>query len=364
MTPASDSNFAAPSKVARILDANANRAGEGLRVIEDFCRFLLDDAHLSKLWKDLRHDLQTTLGKLDRRALLASRDATADVGTQISALDEYQRPQTIDVVLASQKRVEQSLRCLEEYSKPSVPELAAEFEQIRYRVYTAGRATWQTDSALHRLELNQLYVLLDAQPTPERCVQLCEQLLAAGVRMFQLREKRLDDRQLVELGRLLRQRTSASEAVLIINDRPDIAALTNADGVHLGQSEIRAADARALLGPDRLVGISTHTIQQARQAVLDGADYIGCGPTFRSSTKSFSEFAGLALLCEVSAEVQLPAYAIGGIDQENLGEVLATGFNRVAVAGGIVRATDPAAAATQFLKQLEMTAPEATPPPT
>jgi thiamine-phosphate pyrophosphorylase len=106
------------------------------------------------------------------------------------------------------------------------------------------------------------------------------------------------------------------------------------------------------VGPDRLVGLSTHSLQQARQAVLDGANYIGVGPVSPSRTKQFGEFVGTALLREVAGEITLPAFAIGGISLENLEQVFEAGFRRVAVGAAISDARDPAATAVEFLKRL------------
>jgi thiamine-phosphate pyrophosphorylase len=143
-----------------------------------------------------------------------------------------------------------------------------------------------------------------------------------------------------------------SPPLLIINDRPDIALLARADGVHLGQEDMGVADARRIVGHKMLVGISTHTSEQVRQAAADGADYIGCGPTFPSETKQFEHFLGLEFLRRVAVEISLPAFAIGGITLENLPQVLATGFSRVAVAGSITSAEDPTAVARSVLTAL------------
>ena len=137
-----------------------------------------------------------------------------------------------------------------------------------------------------------------------------------------------------------------------MNDRPDLAVLSGADGVHVGQDELTVKDARRILGPSGLIGVSTHSLEQARAAVLDGANYIGVGPTFPSGTKQFAEFTGIELLRAVQAEIRLPAFAIGGITEENLPQVLATGFRRVAVSGAIADADDPAAAASAHCSQM------------
>jgi len=112
-------------------------------------------------------------------------------------------------------------------------------------------------------------------------------------------------------------------------------------------------DARTIVGPDALVGVSTHSVDQARQAVLDGANYIGVGPVFSSATKHFDQFPGLELLRAVAGEIRLPAFAIGGISGANVAEVLAAGFTRIAVSSAVTTASDPAAAARELLAALE-----------
>jgi thiamine-phosphate diphosphorylase len=141
----------------------------------------------------------------------------------------------------------------------------------------------------------------------------------------------------------------------IINDRADVAAIVGADGVHLGQDDLSVKDARAIVGPRMLVGASTHNHEQARQAVLDGANYLGAGPTFPSQTKAFDDFVGLDYLRQAAAEIRLPMFAIGGIHVDNLPDVLAAGISRVAVGAAVTSARDPGFAARKLLVMLENT---------
>ena len=110
----------------------------------------------------------------------------------------------------------------------------------------------------------------------------------------------------------------------------------DADGVHVGQEELPVPQTRQIVGPERIVGVSTHSIQQARQAVADGADYIGCGPTFPGRTKNFESYPGTKFLTQIAAEIQIPAFAIGGIDMTNVGQVIETGVRRIAVTGAML----------------------------
>jgi thiamine-phosphate pyrophosphorylase len=182
-----------------------------------------------------------------------------------------------------------------------------------------------------------------------------EALIAAGVHAIQLRDKSLDDRELAERARILRQLTQGSHVLFIVNDRPDIAVVADADGIHVGQEDLSVEDVRRVVGADRLIGVSTHSLEQARQAVSDRADYIGCGPTFPSTTKDFERFAGVGLLRDVSRQIKVPAFAIGGVGRDNLDQVLDAGFRRIAVSGAVLNAEDPAAEIAALLEQLTAT---------
>ena len=208
------------------------------------------------------------------------------------------------------------------------------------------------DAGLDRLAAARLYVLVDGCSTANDFRTLVEQLMEAGVDVVQLRDKMLADRALLDRARLLREVTRQHNALFIMNDRVDLAAMSQADGVHLGQEEVLVQDARSVLGWHALIGVSTHTITQARQAVLEGASYLGCGPTFPSATKSFPQFPGLEFLREVGREIRLPAFAIGGISPANVEQVCAAGFRRVAVSHGVVHAADPRQAAQQLKSAL------------
>jgi thiamine-phosphate pyrophosphorylase len=188
--------------------------------------------------------------------------------------------------------------------------------------------------------------------------RLVGDFIQVGVHILQLRDKRLGDRELVDRARQLRALTRNTPTLFIMNDRPDLAVLSDADGVHVGQNELRISDARSIVGPTRLIGVSTHSLEEARQAVLEGADYIGCGPTFQSETKCFADFAGLEYLRMVSTEITLPAFAIGGITAENAVHVLETGVTRIAVSNAIVGSSNPTIEALRLLEQVKSREPE------
>lgn len=339
--------------LVRIIDANANRASEGLRVIEDFARFALDDHFLTSGYKELRHTLAQTLASIPENQRLMARETTEDVGTRITAGDEYERANLAEIAMVNQKRVEQALRCIEEYAKAISPDMAAQIERLRYRSYTLSRAIHINHQSRRQLNGRHLYVLIDAGPSPESLAVSGRLLAQAGAHVLQLRDKSLCDRELLIRARALREATRDLDTMLIMNDRVDLALMAGADGVHLGQADLPVKEARSLLGPDRLIGVSTHSLSQACQAVLEGANYIGCGPTFPSNTKQFASFPGTDFLREASRQISLPAFAIGGINTSNLDEVLQAGFTRIAVSGAVTSADDPAGIVRQFVSRLQ-----------
>jgi thiamine-phosphate pyrophosphorylase len=343
----------AETKLFRIIDSSLNRAGEGLRVVEDYVRFALDDPFLTSETKSLRHALSAAAEAFPTSNRHAARDTTHDVGTSLNTAAELNRSDIWAVCLASLKRSEQSLRSLEEYAKLTDPAVAQSMESLRYRLYTLEKAIDVGRTSRERLENLRLCVLIDGRETAAEFERLVASLVEAGAGMIQLRDKRLDDRGLLGRARLLRERTRQTTSLAVINDRADLAVAVDADGVHVGQEDLPVKEVRTIVGTGMLVGVSTHNIEQARAAVLDGANYLGAGPTFASQTKSFVALAGLDYLRAVSAEIRLPTFAIGGIAARNVPGVLATGISRVAVGSAVTAAREPASAARELLGMLK-----------
>jgi thiamine-phosphate pyrophosphorylase len=337
---------------ARVLDAAANRAREALRVVEDYCRFALDDALLSGECKRLRHDLAAAFAALPAGRLLEARETLRDVGTSIATDGEDRRHSPREVALVNLKRLQEALRTLEEFGKLYGPDLGRAVEALRYRSYTLERAVLLGSDARQRLAGARLCVLL----TRARCAAALDwtiaEAAAGGATMFQLREKNRGDRELLELARDVRRWTRKAGALFIVNDRPDIARLVDADGVHLGQDDMPVKEARRILGPDTLIGVSTHDIEQLRRAVQDGASYVGVGPTFASGTKDFADLAGLDFVRQAAAETSLPAFVIGGVSAKTIGAAVAAGARRVAVSQAVCEADDPQAVAAELLRAL------------
>jgi len=347
--------------LGRILDASANRAREGLRVVEDYVRFVLGDPGLTKRLKDVRHRLAEALRGFDSEILLGARDTRGDVGTHIMTASEQSRENPRAVLIANFKRTGEALRTLEEYGKLVDVWLAGRFEVLRYDVYTLEKLTMTAVSAYRALGDAKLYLLVGGLPTLGDLTWVVGEALAGGVDVIQLREKGLSDREWLSRAREVRILTAQAKARFIVNDRPDLARLAGADGVHLGQDDVTFRDARQIVGPTSLIGISTHDREQLDRAILDGAGYIGVGPVFPSTTKDFSDFAGLAFVRLAAETTTLPWFALGGITEENVDRVLEAGATRIAVSSAIVRAERPRAAAAALRARLDALEPELRP---
>ena len=214
--------------------------------------------------------------------------------------------------------------------------------------------------ARQRLRAMRLYALISERHCRLPWLRTAELLLEAGVDALQLREKDLSDAELLARARALRQVAARHGALFIVNDRPDVALLSEADGVHLGQDDLPVPDARRLLGPDAIIGLSTHTPQQAAAAESLGADYAGVGPVFATATKGYERGGGLELVARLCEATGLPTVAIGGITPDNVERVLAAGARAVAACAALCAVADPAEAARAFLKAFPHEGPGAT----
>lgn len=452
----------------RILDANANRAREALRVMEDIARFVLDDADLSGGIKALRHELHAVLddARIDAASLLAWRDTPGDVGTSIGTDAEYTRGGLSHVAAAACKRLTEALRSIEEclkipvdfrtpattgmgdseltrtaaqhtathppsslstipavsqaagalvVSSPATPPASppARIEAMRYAAYEIERrlmvalpAAGGSDTPARQWRL--CVVITESLCEHDAWENVARACIAGGADCLQLREKDLEGgellrraRILVEIAREEARRAAAGGSTrvrgnnasqrphsesgdtqnhhsesgasnphsesgatrdfrcsIIINDRPDIALLAGADGVHLGQSDLPIREVRKLAGSSLLVGVSTGSIEQARQAAREGADYIGVGPMFPTTTKHKPVIAGPAYLAQVLADPvtrRLPHLAIGGITPENVGELSRVGCRGVAVSSAVQKRQRPAVACQALLDGLAST---------
>lgn len=200
-----------------------------------------------------------------------------------------------------------------------------------------------------RLHAARLYLVADTAALE----RVLGGALAGGVDVVQLRDKTASDDELLGAAQSIGARCREAGALFLVNDRPDLAAAAGADGVHVGQDDEPVADARAVVGEDAIVGLSTHSIEQAQEGARSGADYIAVGPVHETPTKEGRAAIGLEPVRWAAANVELPWFAIGGLHARNVHEVVAAGARRVVVVRAVAHAENPRAAANELRIHLE-----------
>ena len=330
--------------IYRILDANLDRAREGLRIIEEWCRLGLNHQPLAEECKQIRQEL----AQWHSWELRQARDTPGDVGREISHPQEEVRESIEHLLQANLCRAQEALRVLEEYSKLYEPNMATACKKLRYRVYTI-ESSLLNNYRHQQLQNAPLYLV--TSPEPE-IIKIVEAALKGGLTLVQYRDKEGKDSDRLEKADQLCQLCHRYNALFIVNDRVDIALAVDADGVHLGQHDAPVAFAREILGNHKIVGRSTTNKQELNKAIAEQADYVGVGPFYETPTKPGKAAAGREYIDYVKAKCPVPWFAIGGIDLHNLNEVLTTGAQRVAVVRAIMQAEQPTQVTRQFLSQL------------
>ncbi|MBI4777596.1 thiamine phosphate synthase [Candidatus Desantisbacteria bacterium] len=369
--------------ILRIIDANLNRAREGLRVVEELVRFDLNDSGMSKRLKVIRHEIAGLIDEIfDSSLLISARDSHNDVGLAIRVDTECCRTDKTGIIKANMKRSQEAIRVLEEFikieaqrhvgagfkpacSKPAqrqeeTEETSRKMKALRYQAYELEQDVLQAFG--RNKSIKGLYLILDYWLLGEKIWDrdYVGEIITAGVDAVQLRVKNIvqqhteniSDSKLIMLGNMLREITEKADILLIINDKIDIALAIGADGVHLGQDDISIDVARSLMGR-RIIGISTHSLAQAQQPAKNGADYIGIGPVYGTTTKhDAGQPLGCKIIHEICKTVNLPIVAIGGINEDNLTQVIETGAHGIAVASAILKAPDPVAVVKRIHEKL------------
>ena len=345
--------------IARLLDANLNRAREGLRVVEDWCRLALQRPELVAQLKDYRQ----RLGRCHPSTLKQARHAASDPATGLAHQAQQERAAPQQVVAANCARVQEALRVLEEFGRHGAGELAATAAAIRYGLYDLEIVLLASQERHQALRRARLYLI--TQPVPELVV-VVKACLEAGLRLVQYREKSsrpgdhgqpgdggVTDQQRFRTATALRNLCCDHGALFIVNDRVDLALAVEADGVHLGQGDLPPVAARRLLGPERLIGRSTNCLEHLDQAVADGCDYVGVGPVHATPTKPGRPPVGLDYVRQATACSPIPCFAIGGVNPENAHQAMGSGAHGVAVVRALMEASDPGAVTRQLLQVTE-----------
>jgi len=351
------SSEAISRQTLRIIDANLNRIGEGLRLLEDLARLLLNDATLTQQLKTMRHGLVTSDWSFNQQ-LLQSRDSESDVGINIEAPEQAEPRELPIMVIANARRVQEALRTLEELAKipDATPKLDSEkFKQARFSLYTIERTLLSRLLRKDKVKsISGLYLIIDTQALKGRShIDVASQAIHGGAKTIQLRDKLQSKRELLPIAQKLSKLCTEHNVLFIMNDYLDLALASDADGLHLGQDDLPIKVARKLLPMDKILGCSTTTVDQAITAESEGADYIAAGSIYPTSSKETARVVGLERLRQIRQAISLPLVAIGGITKDNTAEVLAAGADSVAVIGAILGAESPEEAAQQIAARFE-----------
>jgi thiamine-phosphate pyrophosphorylase len=342
-----------PDEMLRIIDANLNRIGEGLRVLEEFARLMLDDAALTQTLKTMRHELVRVDEKIQTQ-LLQARDSEGDVGMAMKVPGEAKQREVPDTIVANARRVQESLRVMEEIAK--VAGLDPEkYKQARFTLYTIEKTLLSRVLRQEKIKrLRGLYLVLDTAALRGRShVAVAAQAIRGGAKIIQLRDKAHPRKELLVMAQELRALCADNDVLFIVNDYLDIALAVNADGLHVGQDDLPVAVARRLLPIDKILGGSARTVAKAAAAQSEGADYIAVGAMYPTTSKTGAEVVGPARLKEIRQAVALPLVAIGGINRDNVHQVLAAGAGAAAVISAVLGAEDIEAASRWLAERIE-----------
>jgi thiamine-phosphate pyrophosphorylase len=330
--------------IYRIIDANFNRAREGLRIAEEFCRFALDNEQLAGRCKALRHRLTAAVTKLDMQKLIAARDTENDIGCRMRVAGQMKRQNFEDCVTAGFARTTEALRVLAESACAVDNKISAEFEKLRYDCYILEKDISLSGFPALRFKKTRLYCIITVEAGID-VLKIAKACAAGGADCLQLRAKNIPDDQLLSLGRRFVDLCKQKDVISIINDRVDIAVAVDADGVHLGQHDLSAQVVRKCQLRPLIIGVSTHSIVELDKAVKQGPHYVGAGAVFTTPTKPQAKVSGLKYVSQVSKKIKnsnIEMVAIGGITLENVEKVLQAGARRIAVSSCVCKTKNPA----------------------
>lgn len=344
-----------PANTLRIIDANLNRIGEGLRVLEEFARLSLNDAALTQQLKNMRHEMVNVAAKLQEQ-LIDARDSQGDVGADMTVPGQEKPRDVTETIIANSRRVQESLRVMEETAKvPGLGLDADKYRQARFALYAIEKDLISKILRQDKIKrLSGLYVIIDtAFLRGRRPTELAAQAIWGGATVIQLRAKEYNTGEFLPMAQELKELCAEHEVLFIMNDSLDVALAVGADGLHVGQEDLPAAVARRLLPIDKILGASARTVEEARTARDAGADYLGVGLMYATATKATAEVVGPGRIKEMREAVALPIVAIGGINKDNLRRVMQAGADAAAVISAVMGAEDVAKATRQLVKIIE-----------
>ena len=335
-------------RISQIIDANLDRAREGLRVLEDWSRFGLGKEDFVIRIKNFRQ----ILGKNHLGIYKKSRNFIEDQCKGLSHEEQINRKSPQKIISSNSARVQEALRVIEEFSRSNNHKLSKIASEIRYEIYTLEVELLNLSQRKDSEELikeNNLYAITDQK---ENLLKIIEDILIGGVKIIQHRFKKGNDKDHLEEAIKIKSLCKKYNSLFIVNDRIDIALASNADGIHLGQDDLDLKTARKLLGKSRIIGISANNPTDISNAIENDCDYIGIGPVFQTSTKKDKEPLGLEKIKELTKDIKIPWFAIGGINKKNISNLKKYGFRKVALVSELMNSEDPKREAIMILKEL------------
>lgn len=323
--------------VLRILDANANRCAEGLRVVEEIARFVVEDQSLLVRIKGIRHAVRKGMDAFTS-ASYRFRDSREDIGRRCTTDSELSRGSMENIARANFARAEEALRVLEEFGKLVITHVAEEFKALRFELYEIERAFFGKTNPRAKLPVSPfLYAILDRAIVARADVAVTAvSLVEGGIDLLQYRAKGVHtDEQRADLLAIISAAACRSVPV-IVNDDPALAFETGAHGVHLGAHDPAPEEARRMLGPDRIIGVTMHSVQELEGIDLDVVDYVAVGAIYASPTKPDAPVVGIECFDRIRDLVACALVAIGGIDERTIERVLDHGADGVALVSALL----------------------------
>ena len=345
-----NSNLPQPEdlRISQIIDANLDRAREGLRVLEDWARFGLGKEDLVIRIKNFRQ----ILGKNHLEIYKISRNHIEDKCKGLSHVEQLNRNNSFKIISSNSARVQEALRVIEEFSRIHNNQLSKIASEIRYEIYSLEIELLNLtprERSKSIISENNLYSITDPR---ENLLETIEKILLGGVKIIQHRFKEGNDKDNLQKAIKIKELCKKYNSLFIVNDRVDIALASNADGIHLGQDDIDIITARKLLGSSKIIGASANNSNDIKNAIKNGCDYIGLGPVFQSLTKKNKEPLGVYKINALAKDIKIPWFAIGGINKENISSLKNHGISKVAIVSGLLDSDDPKEEAIIILKEL------------
>jgi len=335
-------------RIYQIIDANLDRAREGLRVLEDWARFGLGQKKYVERIKNFRQ----ILGKNHLEIYKQSRNYIADQCKGLTHPEQINRKNYEQIISTNASRVQEALRVIEEFSRLHNRELSEIASEIRYEIYNIEIDILnlsKRNKSEEILKENDLYVITDQK---DNLLEIIEEILIAGVRIIQYRFKKGTDKDHLQEAIQIKNLCKRYNSLFIINDRLDIALASNADGIHLGQDDLDLKTARKLLGDSKIIGVSANNEIDISNALKEGCDYIGIGPVFETTTKRNKKPIGIEKIKKLTKDLNIPWFAIGGVSKRNISNLKSYGFKKFALVSQLMNSEDPKEDAIMILKEL------------